>query len=121
MIYDAGLEFNGSAPSAGKQKTIDAIILHHSASNGNVQSAHDYHKSLGWWGIGYHYYIETDGKIYRGRPEEFVGAHAGSSNDYNAHSIGICFEGNFETEHPTDEQIKSGQWLTADIKKSLHH
>lgn len=116
MIYDAGLEFRGSAPSAGKQKTIDAIILHHSASNGTVHSVHNYHKSLGWWGIGYHYFIEADGKIYRGRPEEFVGAHAGSSNDYNAHSIGICLSGNFELTEPTPEQYHSLRWLIDDIK-----
>lgn len=114
MIYDAGLEFRGSAPSAGKQKTIDAIILHHSAGNGDVQSVHKYHQSLGWWGIGYHYFIEEDGTIYAGRPEEFVGAHAG--NEYNTHSIGICFRGNFEEVSPTEEQVKSGQWLIADIK-----
>jgi len=116
IIHDVGLEFRGSAPSAGKQRTIDAIILHHSASNGTVHSVHNYHQSLGWWGIGYHYFIEADGKIYRGRPEEFVGAHAGSSNDYNYHSIGICLSGNFELTEPTPEQYQSLRWLIDDIK-----
>jgi N-acetyl-anhydromuramyl-L-alanine amidase AmpD len=116
QIIDVGLKFSGPSPNGGEQKAIDAIILHHSASNGNVQSVHEYHKSLGWWGIGYHYYIRKDGTIYRGRPEKFVGSHAGSNNDYNSHSIGICFEGNFEVETPTEAQIKAGQWLIADIK-----
>lgn len=116
QIIDVGLKFNGDRPNGGEQKVIDAIILHHSASNGTVQSVHEYHKSLGWWGIGYHYFIEADGKIYRGRPEEFVGAHASSSNDYNTHSIGICLSGNFELTEPTPEQYQSLRWLIDDIK-----
>ena len=41
-------------------------------------------------GIGYHYYIERDGHLYQTRDESLVGMHA---RHYNAHSIGICYEG----------------------------
>ena len=116
-INDASLVFKGPSPNGGKMKTVDAIILHHRAGNGDVQSIHQQHIKQGWWGIGYHYYIRKDGSIWRGRPEQWVGSHAGSKNDYNKHSLGICFEGNFETEQMTDAQVKSGRELIEDIEK----
>ena len=103
VIRDAGLVFNGASPNLGKQKTVDAIVLHHRAGNGDVKSIHDQHKRQGWWGIGYHYYIRKNGEIWRGRDEHWAGSHAGSSNDYNRHSIGICFEGNLENEQMTEK------------------
>ena len=115
-INDANLVFKGLSPNGGKQKQIDSIVLHHRAGNGDVLSIHIQHQKQGWWGIGYHYYIRKDGSIWKGRDEHWVGSHAGSLNDYNKHSIGICFEGNFETENMTDEQVKSGRELIADIK-----
>lgn len=116
VILDAGLTFRGPEPSGGTQKVIDTIIIHHRAGNGDVQSIHAQHQAQGWWGIGYHYYIRKDGTVWRGRPEKFVGSHAGSKTDYNYHSIGICFEGNFETERMTDPQVAAGRDLIADIK-----
>lgn len=31
-------------------------------------------------GIGYHFLVRKDGSVYRGRPEDMVGAHAGNNN-----------------------------------------
>lgn len=117
IVHDANLQFRGISPNGGKMKTVDTIILHHRAGNGDVESIHQQHLAKSWWGIGYHYYIRKDGSIWRGRPEQWVGSHAGSSNDYNKHSIGICFEGNFEQEQMTDAQVASGRELIADIEK----
>ena len=116
IIHDANLTFRGLSPNGGKQKKIDSIILHHRAGNGDVESIHLQHQRQGWWGIGYHYYIRKNGEIWRGRPEKWVGSHAGSSNNYNTHSIGICWEGNFEQEEMTDAQVESGRWLIEDIE-----
>ena len=81
------------------------IIYHHSASGSkSAESIHEYHKSKGWSGIGYHYYIRKDGEIYRGRPEGAEGAH---TKGQNKTSIGICVEGNFEEEEITNEQVQS--------------
>ena len=57
--------------------------------------------------------MRLDGTIYRGRPEWAIGAHASGSN-YN--SIGICAEGNFETDKMPDAQKNSLKWLVAYIK-----
>ena len=59
---------------------------------------------------GYHYYITRDGQLYFGRPEEMVGAHA---RHYNAHSIGICYEGGL------DERGRSADTRTPAQKKAL--
>ena len=114
-VCDAGLSFRGPAPAAGRQKRIDAVVLHHRAGSGDVQSIHADHLRRGWWGIGYHYYIRRDGSLWRGRPEVYCGSHAGASSGYNTHSIGICFEGNFEKEHPAAAQLDTCRALLADL------
>lgn len=108
-IIDAGLEFGALT----KRTVTDRIILHHAAGNGSVESVHNYHKSLGWSGIGYHYYVRKDGSIYRGRPEEMVGGH---TSGYNYCSIGVCAEGNFETESMSDAQREAIRALVLDIR-----
>ena len=94
----------------------EQIVLHHSGVTvkQSVETIHNYHKNTnGWSGIGYHFYIRKDGTIYRGRPENTVGAHAVGAN-YN--SVGICFEGNFSKEKMSEVQIKAGQELVAYLK-----
>ena len=76
-------------------RTIDMIVVHCSATRCNrpyplEQLEHDHVVVNGWRYIGYHYYITRDGTIHACRPEERMGAHA---RGYNAHSIGICYEG----------------------------
>lgn len=114
-ILDAGLTFSGAAPSAGVQEKIDAVVLHHRAGAGDVNSIHAQHLAQGWWGIGYHYYVRKNGEVWRGRPEKYAGSHAGASNGYNLHSIGVCFEGNFEKDTMPDAQLAAGLELLADI------
>lgn len=96
-----------------KRKSTKYIILHHRAGNGDVQSIHSQHLGQGWSGIGYNFYVRKDGKVYSGRPIDTVGAHA---PDYNSVSIGVCFEGNFETEKMSDTQIKAGREVITYLK-----
>lgn len=89
------------------------LILHHlGAESSSAESIHSYHRSKGWAGIGYHYYVTKKGEIYRGRPETMSGAH---TSNWNYCSIGVCFEGNFENEEMNDVQLKAGKELIADI------
>lgn len=110
-IYDTDFKWRGALM---QRKLTEAIILHHMAGHGDVLTVHNSHINNGWSGIGYHFYIRTDGSIYRGRPVDKVGAH---SEDNNSYSIGICFEGNFEKENMTEKQIASGKWLIAHIEE----
>ena len=89
------------------------IVLHHRAGNGDADGIHKQHINNGWVGIGYHFYVRKDGSIYRGRPINTWGSHC---IGYNDKSIGVCFEGNFENETMTKEQIKSGQELVQYLK-----
>ena len=87
-------------------KKVQYLVLHHAASNGSVEDIHTYHRDKnGWAGIGYHLYVRKDGKVYAGRPMDCQGGHC---LNYNGVSIGICFEGNFETETMSAAQMAGG-------------
>lgn len=89
------------------------IVLHHREGNGDVESIHELHLGRNFLGIGYHYYIRKDGKIYSGRPVEKVGEHC---KNYNNVSVGVCFEGNFEKETMCEAQKKAGIELVNYLK-----
>ncbi len=91
------------------------LVIHHSGgtdanpladtSNHTAAIIEDWHvNGMGWEGIGYHFVIQKDGSIYRGRPELYHGAHTPA---VNAKSIGICLTGNFDATLPTEAQIAS--------------
>ncbi|MBQ2704728.1 MAG: N-acetylmuramoyl-L-alanine amidase [Clostridia bacterium] len=110
QIKEAALTFDFMT----KRSKTDLIVLHHAAAKScSVQDVHRWHLDRGWSGIGYHFFIRKDGSVWRGRPEDRVGAHTVS---YNANSIGVCFEGNFENEPMGDAQKKSGFELIAYLK-----
>ena len=104
------------AKPLSKRNSTDLLILHHSGTTTcTPDGIHNSHVGNGWAGIGSHYLVRKDGTIFRGRPEDTVGAHAYGANN---HSIGVCFEGNYqlEAEMPA-AQLAAGQALVADIKR----
>ena len=96
-------------------RRIDLIVIHCTASRPNqhitMEQLDQMHKARGWKCCGYHYYITRDGQLHFGRPEEMVGAHA---RHYNAHSIGICYEGGL------DEKGRAADTRTPAQKLTLH-
>ena len=96
------------------QRKINLIVVHCSATRVNknftVEQLEACHKARGFKGIGYHFYITKDGILYPCRPENEIGAHA---RHYNAHSIGICYEGGL------DENGKPADTRTPEQKKTL--
>ncbi|MEL5864651.1 N-acetylmuramoyl-L-alanine amidase [Clostridium cochlearium] len=81
------------------------IIYHHTeATKATIEDIHRWHLEQGWSGCGYHFLVRKDGSIWRGRPENAVGAHSLRSN---LNSIGICAEGNFMKETMGQVQKKS--------------
>lgn len=111
-IIDVGLQFNGNHSS---MKEVEGIVLHNSGVTvlQSVETIHNYHKSKGWAGIGYQYYVRKDGSIYKGRPEDMSGAHCPG---VNSTSIGICAEGNFNEETMSEAQKQAIIELIKDIK-----
>lgn len=113
-IKETNLNFSSLTP---RSKVLEYIVVHHTASTAKetVEQIHNFHiNNNGWAGIGYHFYIRKDGTIYRGRPEKYIGAHC---ENYNSVSLGICCEGNFEIEQPTEKQLTSLSELIQYLKK----
>ena len=96
-------------------RRIDLIVIHCTASRPDqhisMEQLDKMHQARGWKCCGYHYYITRDGQLHFGRPEEMVGAHA---RHYNAHSIGICYEGGL------DEKGRYADTRTPAQKLTLH-
>lgn len=97
------------------------LVQHHMAhSTWNIFDVHKFHltrtytKDDGtldfWTGLGYNYWISVDGTIYEGRGR-MQGGHAGPA--WNVKSLGIGYQGDFQTQDMTEAQLKSGAWLNA--------
>ena len=74
-------------------RAINRVFIHCDASsnpNTTVQDIHRWHKERGWSGIGYHIYIDDDGRAWHGRDLSTAGAH---TSGYNTGTIGICLNG----------------------------
>lgn len=75
----------------------------------------------GWADIGYHFLIDRDGTVAKGRPIEKVGAHV---QGHNTGTIGISLFGGHGSsatdkfaQHFTPEQDKALRGLIADLRK----
>lgn len=98
-----------------KRTVTDTIVLHHaSASVCDAITIDRWHKQNGWSGIGYHFVVRKNGTVEEGRPIDTTGAHC---LNHNNHTIGICFEGDFEKEDMHNKQKQAGIELIAYIKK----
>jgi N-acetylmuramoyl-L-alanine amidase CwlA len=57
------------------------IVIHNVAhSSVTVDDIHRQHLENGWSGFSYHFFIKKDRKVYRGRPENTIGAHCEGYN-----------------------------------------
>jgi len=87
---------------AKDQGFVGGIVIHCSASNrlkhDNAATIDAWHKRRGWKGIGYHWFIRSDGKLETGRPidsdpyldKDEQGAHVlGHNRTY----FGVCLHG----------------------------
>lgn len=91
---------------------VKYIIVHHTQKERDfpayVKLRHVHIR--GWEHVGYHYLIgrgkpfSRSGKVYHGRPEAYVGAHA---LGFNRSSIGIALIGDLDKQKPTREQLVS--------------
>lgn len=114
-IIDVNLNWGGAL---AKRNKIDMIVLHHAAAkNCTIYNIHQWHLANSWSGFGYHYFIRKDGRIFKGRPDDTIGSHA---KGYNSTSLGLCFEGDFEKEIPTQAQIDAGLELVSYLKKKYN-
>lgn len=105
-------------------RKIDKIIVHCSAtaegSDVKTETIRDWHiRGEHFKDIGYHYVVELDGSIHKGRDEEEIGAHCAGQN---ANSIGICYvggvakDGKTPKDTRTEAQKTSIYWLLRVLK-----
>jgi len=104
-------------------RDITEFVTHWTAtfSNQNIgaEDVHTWHLDREFSGCGYHYVIQRDGKLQRGRPLNIKGAHA-KKHGHNSYSIGIAFVGGFNcpsgTPNPekftTSDSFTEEQWNT---------
>jgi N-acetylmuramoyl-L-alanine amidase len=90
-------------------RLIKEIIIHCSATREgqqvSVDTIKDWHLAKGWNNIGYHFYIDLDGKINKGRDIDKIGAHC---KGHNRNSIGICYCGGVESDGKTPKDTRTG-------------
>ena len=91
-------------------RKIDKIIIHCSATidgaNITTRQIRDWHKRRGWKDIGYHYVVELDGHVNRGRSESTIGAH---SKGQNRSSIGVCYVGGLNANKQPQDTLRGRQ------------
>jgi N-acetyl-anhydromuramyl-L-alanine amidase AmpD len=105
----------------GAMRKIDLIVIHCSATKRSqdfsLEDLEACHKARGFKTTGYHYYITKDGQLHPCRPEEMVGAHA---RRYNAHSIGVCYEGGLDEQgRPADTRTPAQKAALVALLRSL--
>ena len=97
-------------------RAIDLIVIHCSSTRENYalteQALEASHRLIGFDGTGYHFYVRRDGRVLATRPVSKVGAHA---RGYNAHSIGICYEG--AAGHTWKSTSIPVGWTVTEIRK----
>tara|TARA_Y100000310_G_C20429867_1_gene690937 strand:+ start:235 stop:765 length:531 start_codon:yes stop_codon:yes gene_type:complete len=107
---------------------IDTIVVHQTDSKDSgkfgVYDIARYHvNNNGWAGIGYHYYIIKDGKIFKTQEPSTISYHA---SNWNTRSIGVVITGDHRyNSSKTNEEIigntqyKALVWTLAKLQTQL--
>lgn len=86
---------------------IDTIVLHATATPEGreitVEEIDKWHKARGFDMVGYHYIIDLQGKVHKGRCITQVGAHA---KGHNTNSIGICYVGGLDQDKNAKDTLR---------------
>lgn len=106
------------------------ITVHHSAEQSSDPAGSSYRAAVetvrriqkfhmenqGWGDIGYHFLIDSAGRIFQGRKMRWQGAHAGGrdgSNNYQ--NVGVCLLGDLRKQGPTPAARKSLELLLDEL------
>ena len=90
-------------------RQINKLIVHCSATREgqdvSVDTIRKWHvEGRGWSDIGYHFYIDINGNILKGRDIARMGAH---TKGYNRNSIGLCYCGGVEEDGKTPKDTRT--------------
>ncbi|GEM_PF-4659839 len=67
---------------------FETLYLHNTYKHTNLEELLNFHRSCGYAGIGYHFAIDQDGKVFNTRPLEIQGAQVLGKN---SESVGVVF------------------------------
>jgi len=98
---------------------IRYLVITHSAVPATVtaQTIASFHvKNMDWPGIGYHFYVDGEGRIFKTNE---LAASCYQVGEWDPVSVGICVGGNFSTEVPTAAQLQSTGHLIAWLLQEL--
>ena len=91
--------------------TATRMAIHHTETPTNdsmspaarLRQIQSYHMDVkGWCDIGYHFLLSRDGRLWEGRRDTLLGAHAGGNNTGN---LGISVMGSHDTTPLTEPQL----------------
>ena len=97
-------------------KDVLYIVVHCTDTRVNqkvtVGDIRNWHLARNFADIGYHWVIDQEGNILKGRDEKYAGEHV---KHYNQHAIGVCYIGGM------DEQGRYADTRTPAQKAALHY
>jgi hypothetical protein len=119
-------EWNAEPPngSYSRQPSLIAGVQHHTAMPtlpakaskteecARMRQLQAIHQGQGWTDIGYHFVIFPSGRVYEGRPAEFVGAH---TLNHNTGYGGWSLDGNYDVSKPTKAAIEACHRVRKDM------
>lgn len=105
----------------GKGRNIRRIVIHCTATREgqdiDAATIRRWHLRQGWNDIGYHFVIQIDGDVERGRPEEIPGSHV---RGFNTGSIGVVYVGGLDAQgRAKDTRTPAQQTAMAQLVRSL--
>lgn len=105
-----------------RQRTLNSIsrvIIHHTALfNAHIKNIAKYHvENNKWPGIGYHFIINHDNKIYKTNILQSISYHCSGNN---SNSIGIAFNFNYNKQLPKPESIRLSYALLYYLESQLN-
>lgn len=97
-----------------RKEDVKYIIVHCSATpegrDVKAEEVRRWHvEENGWSDIGYHWIIELDGELEKGRAESRSGAHA---KGWNGKSVGVCYIGGTDSNGNAKDTRTDGQKIT---------
>lgn len=98
-----------------------SIVIHHTGGglSETPQGVHDYHArptsqgGAGYGGCGYHFMVDRNGDVWRGRPVWARGAHCRNNNGGR---IGVALLGDYSDKPPSGEMIRGLLTVIDDIQ-----
>jgi hypothetical protein len=106
-------QWGARSRSCGPRHSPRRVTVHHTDTPNDdsmsmparLRQIQNFHiNTRGWCDIAYHFLIGQDGRVYQGRVENILGAHAAGANTDN---VGISFIGSFANRAPSDAMMSA--------------